>query len=101
MTYSNTDNYGATDKRFTLEHINSDDQNKTASDNKIIINSIEHRLSNSITSVENLHVKSCDCITRVSELSSYKIELQNRVTQNNVTPRVANSEIFKQIIFFE
>ena len=30
------------DKRFTDEHVNSDDPNKIASDNKITINSIGH-----------------------------------------------------------
>ena len=33
-----------------------------------------------------------------SEFSSYEIELQNRVTQNDVTLRVTNSEIFVEII---
>ena len=31
---------------------------------------------------------------RVSEFSSYEIELRNRVTQNDVTLRVTNSKIF-------
>ena len=51
---------------FINEHINSDDQNKTASDSEITINSMEHHLSDSITSVENLNVKRCDCITRLN-----------------------------------
>ena len=33
-------------------------------------------------------------IIRGSEISSYKIELQNRVKQNDVTFRVANSKNF-------
>ena len=65
---SNNDNYSETDKSFTDEHINSDDPNKTASDSEITINSIEHHLSDSISSVENLNVKSCDCITRLESL---------------------------------
>ena len=65
---SNDDNYRANDKSFTGEHINSDDPNKTASDSEITINSIEHHLSDSITSVENLNVKTCDCITRLESL---------------------------------
>ena len=68
MINSNNDNYSETDKIFTDEHINSDDPNKTASDSEITINSIEHHLSDSITSVENLNVKSCDCITRLKSL---------------------------------
>ena len=49
---SNNDNYSETDKSFTNEHINSDDPNKTASDSQITINSKEHHLSYSITSVK-------------------------------------------------
>ena len=37
--------------------------------------------------------------TRGTEFSSYKIELQNRVMQNDVTLRVTNSKIFIEIIF--
>ena len=37
---------------------------------------------------------------RVSEFLNYEMELQNRVKQNNITPRVINSESFKKIIFF-
>ena len=33
-----------------------------------------------------------------SEFSSYEIELRNRVTQNDVTLRVANSKIFIEIL---
>ena len=62
---SNNANYNETDKSFTDEHINSDDPNRTASESKITINSLEHHLSDSITSVENLNVKRCDCITRL------------------------------------
>ena len=65
---SNNDSYSAADKSFTDEHINSDNPNKTASDSEITINSIEHHLSDSITSFENLNVKSCDCITRLESL---------------------------------
>ena len=32
------------------------------------------------------------------EFSSYEIKLQNRVTQNDVTFRVTNSEIFTEIL---
>ena len=35
---------------------------------------------------------------RGSEFSSYRIELRNRVTQNNVTLRVTNSNIFLEIL---
>ena len=34
----------------------------------------------------------------VSEFSSYEIELQNRVKQNDVALRVTNSEIFIEIL---
>ena len=33
-----------------------------------------------------------------SEFSSYGIELRNLVTQNDITPRVANSKIFIEIL---
>ena len=52
---SNNDNYSETDKSFIDEHINSDDQNKTASDSETTINSMEHHLSDSITSAESLN----------------------------------------------
>ena len=65
---SNNDSYSETDKSFIDEHINSDDQNKTASDSEITINSMEHHLSDSITSAENLNDKSCDCIARLESL---------------------------------
>ena len=65
---SNNDNYSKTDKSFTDEHINTYDPNKIASDSKITINGIEHHLLDSITSGENLNVKSCDCITRLESL---------------------------------
>ena len=55
---SNNGNYSETDKIFIDEHINSDDPNKTASDSEITINSMGQHLSDSITSVENLNVKS-------------------------------------------
>ena len=35
---------------------------------------------------------------RGSESSSYEIKLRNRVTQNDVTLRVTNSEIFIEIV---
>ena len=35
---------------------------------------------------------------RASEFSSYKIELRNRVTQNDVTLRVTNSKTFIEIL---
>ena len=44
------------------------DLNKTASDSEITVNSIEHHLSDSITSVENPNVKTCNCITRLESL---------------------------------
>ena len=37
-------------------------------------------------------------IFRGSEFSSYEIELRNRVTQNDVTLRVTNSNIFVEIL---
>ena len=66
----NYDNYGEIlfSERFTNEHINSDDPNKTASDDEISVNRIEHHLLDRITSTENLKVKSCDCITRLESL---------------------------------
>ena len=69
---SNSDYYSEAYQSFVDEHINTDDPNKTASDSEITINSIEQHLSDSITSAENLNVKSCDCITR---LESYKMNL--------------------------
>ena len=39
---SNNDNYSETDKSFLDTHINSDDPNKTASNSKITIDSMEH-----------------------------------------------------------
>ena len=45
------------DKSFTNQHINHDYPNKTTTDNKININRVEH-WSDSITSPENLNVKS-------------------------------------------
>ena len=48
--------------------INSDDPNKTASDSEITVNSIVHHFSDSITSVENWNIKSCDCIIRRESL---------------------------------
>ena len=63
---SNNDNHSENHKSFIDEHINSDDPNKTASDSEIAINSMEQHLSDRITSVENLNVKRCDCITRLN-----------------------------------
>ena len=57
---------------FTDEHFNSDDPNKTASDEGIAINSIGIHLSDSMTSLENLNDKSRDCKTK---LDSWKGEL--------------------------
>ena len=67
---SNDDKYddNLSDKRFTNEHINFNNPNKTASDNEITANSIEHHLPDSITSVEKLSVKSCNYITRLESL---------------------------------
>ena len=64
---SNNDKYGNIfpDKSFTDDHINSDDPNGTVSDKGITINSIGHHLSDSITSVENLNNKSCNCNPKV------------------------------------
>ena len=44
---SNNNNYSniLSDKRFTVEHVNSDDPNEIASDSKITINSIGHLLT--------------------------------------------------------
>ena len=56
------DNYGdiLSDNSFTNQHTNSDDPNKTASANEISVNSAEHHLSDTITSVENLNIESCN-----------------------------------------
>ena len=72
---SNNDKYSATDKSFNSEHIDSSDPNKTASDDEIAVNSIEDHLSDSITSVENLSVKTYDCITRLESLK-YEFNLK-------------------------
>ena len=40
-------------------------------------------------------------IFRVSEFSSYEIELRNQVTQSDVTLRVTNSKIFNRNSSFE
>ena len=37
-------------------------------------------------------------VNRGSELLSYKIELRNRVTKNEVTLRVTNSKMFTEIL---
>ena len=37
-------------------------------------------------------------MTQGSEFSSYELELQNRVTQNDVILRVTNSKIFIEIL---
>ena len=57
LTSSNNVNYSETDKSFVNKHINSDDPNKTVCDSEITMNSMEHHLSDSITSVENLSVR--------------------------------------------
>ena len=41
-----------------------------ASDSEITINSMEHHFSGSITSVKNLNVKRCDCITKLESLKN-------------------------------
>ena len=65
---SSNENYRESEKRFIDEHTNSDDPNKTASNSEITINRMEHHFSDSITSVENLNVERCDCITRLKSL---------------------------------
>ena len=57
LTNSNNVNYSETDKSFINKHIHSDDPNKTVCDSEITMNSMEHHLSDSITSVENLSVR--------------------------------------------
>ena len=63
-------NYGdiLSDNGFTNEHTSSDDPNKTASDNKISVNNEDHHLSDSIISVENVNIKSCN------NLKAFKIK---------------------------
>ena len=65
---SNIDNCSETDESFINELINSDDPNQTASDSEITISSMENHMSDNITSVENLNIKRCDCITRLESL---------------------------------
>ena len=86
---SNNDDYGETDKSFIDEHINSDDPNKTASDSEIAINSMEHHLSDSITSVEYLNVKSCDCITSLESLK-YEFNLKAINIKRNFVLKIEN-----------
>ena len=79
----NIDNCSETDESFINELINSDDPNQTASDSEITISSMENHMSDdseisissmenhmsdNITSVENLNIKRCDCITRLESL---------------------------------
>ena len=52
----------------TLNSISYAEATINATITEIAINSMEHHLSDSITSVENLNVKSCDCITRLESL---------------------------------
>ena len=85
----NNDNYRETDKSFIDEHINSDDPNKTASDSESTINSMVHHLSNSIASVENLNVKSCDCITRLKSLKD-EFNLKAINTKRNLVLKIEN-----------
>ena len=49
---------------------------------------------NSLVIYESLSI-----ISKGLELSSYKIELRNRVTQNDVTLRVTDSKIFIEVLF--
>ena len=86
---SNNDSYSETDKSFIDEHINSDDQNKTASDSEITINSMEHHLSDSITSAENLNDKSCDCIARLESLKD-EFNLKATNIKRNLVLKIEN-----------
>ena len=86
---SNNDSYSETDKSFIDEHINSDDQNKTASDIETTINSMEHHLSDSITSAENLNDKSCDCIARLQSLKD-EINLKATNIKRNLVLKIEN-----------
>ena len=86
---SNNDSYSKTDKSFIDEHINSDDQNKTASDSKITINSMEYHLSDSITSAENLNNKSCDCIARLEALKD-EFNLKATNIKRNLVLKIEN-----------
>ena len=71
---SNNDNYGDNAFRNLVPFIQfkkrekhrwrSVNFSKVALDNKTTIHSLEHHLSGSIISIENLNVKSYDCITR-------------------------------------
>ena len=76
---SNNDNYSATDESF----------NKTPSDSEITINSIEGHLSDSSTSVENLNIKSCDCITRLESLKD-KFNLKAVNIKKNFVLKIEN-----------
>ena len=97
---SNNDNYSETDKSFIDEHINSDDPNKTSSDSEIAINSSEPHLSDSISSVENLKVKSCDCITRLESLED-EFNLKAINIKRNLVWKIENlkmkSQVFEKI----
>ena len=86
---SNNDSYSETDISFIDEHINSDDQNKTASDSEITINSMEHHLSDSITSAENLNDKSCDCIARLESLKD-EFNLKAANIKRNLVLKIEN-----------
>ena len=86
---SNNDNYSKTDKSFTDEHINSDDPNKIAFDSEITMNSIEHHLSDSITSVENQNVKSCDYLTRLESLKD-EFNLKVITIKRNLVLKIEN-----------
>ena len=85
------DNYGdiLSNKSFTDEHINSDDPNKTASDNEITINDIEHYLSNRITAVENLNAKRCDCMTKLEYLRD-EFNLKAMSIKRNLVLKIEN-----------
>ena len=45
-----------------------------------------------------LKTKQTFTMNEKTNLSSYELELQNRVTQNNITLRVTNSKIFIKIL---
>ena len=45
-----------------------------------------------------LKTKQTFTMNKKTNLSSYELELQNRVTQNNITLRVTNSKIFIKIL---
>ena len=88
---SNNDNYRETEKSFIDEHTNSDDPNKTASNSEITINRMEHHFSGSITSVENLNVERCDCITRLKPLKD-EFNLKATNAKRNLVMKIENGK---------